>query len=164
MISISIGRIKLIFTWGRCGAMHLTTALCVADIILAGCTASPVNTAQPPQPRDVKRSPLPAIKSPQLRLINQGSTAFKQLTVLFPQDRIAFGDIPAHATTAYKPVPHGVFGYAAYSLVVNGKKIIVRVIDWVGEKPMRGNAFTYTIKFVPNQRRIVELVKVTKDK
>lgn len=38
-------------------------------------------------------------------------------------------------------------------------------IDWVGESPMQGNAFTYTIRFDPNspQFQRIELTNVTRD-
>ena len=150
----------------RHSATYPTALFFGTGVMIAGCTSSPVDTVQTlqPKPKHAKQAPTPSIRSPQLRIINQGSTALKKLTVRFPEDQITFGDIPAGATTGYKSVPHGVFGYAAYSLVVKGKNIIVPVTDWVGEKPMSGKAFTYTIKFFPKRSRIVELVKVTKDK
>lgn len=65
----------------------------------------------------------------------------------------------------YRDVPHGVYRYAAYKLEANGKTIEQPVIDWVGEEPMDGTAFTYTIVVNPAGRNfdIVRLTNVTTD-
>jgi hypothetical protein len=62
-------------------------------------------------------------------------------------------------------VPNGVFGYAAYRLDVDGDIVTQPVIDWVGERPMEGRAFTYTIDVDPRRPRfqIIRLVRVTRD-
>lgn len=100
-----------------------------------------------------------------LRLINQSAVPISNLSVLFPEQEVAFGDVAANATTEYKVFPKGVYGYAAYRYDMNGKTITQPVIDWVGEKPMQGSAFTYTILFDPNnpQLQAVQLVKVARD-
>jgi hypothetical protein len=69
--------------------------------------------------------------------------------ILFPKDRIEFGDVPAGATTVYQDVPGGIYRYAAYEVVIEGQKYEQPVIDWVGESPMPGNAFTYVLDADP---------------
>jgi hypothetical protein len=81
--------------------------------------------------------------------------------VVFPEEEIAFGDVPAGATTGYLDVPQGVYAYAAYRLVVDGEQVTQPVIDWVGEEPLEGKAFTYTIDYDPIQR--IQLIEVTID-
>lgn len=102
---------------------------------------------------------------PRLRVTNGGSVPASALTVLFPRDEIEFGDVAPGATTGYRTVPNGVYRYAAYRLVVNGQTVTQPVIDWVGESPMEGTAFTYTIAVNPNRPGIlvVDLVGVAKD-
>lgn len=96
-----------------------------------------------------------------LRITNNGSTPIKNLVVCFPEDYIAFGDIPAGTTTEYKDVPNGVYGYAAYKFEVDGEIVTQRVVDWVGENPMSGILFTYTIDFDPNRENTWSRIRLT---
>jgi hypothetical protein len=102
---------------------------------------------------------------PRLRVTNGGTVLASKLTVRFPMDQIEFGDIRPGLTTAYQPVPNGVYRYAAYPLEINGQMVAQPVIDWVGEQPMDGSAFTYTIAVDAGRPafQIVQLIAVTKD-
>jgi hypothetical protein len=102
---------------------------------------------------------------PRLRITNVGSTPILGLSVVFPYDRISFGDIPVGATTQYKAVPSGVYRAAAYSLRIDGAIVTQPVLDWVGEEPMEGHAFTYALDVDPRrpQLQVVQLVNVTRD-
>ena len=104
---------------------------------------------------------LQSAEVPRLRITNNGSVPINNLVVIFPQDRIEFGNIPAGTTTDYKDVPNGVFSYAAYQFDVDGETITQPVIDWVGESPMSGILFTYTIDFDPGAR--IQLIHVKND-
>ena len=109
---------------------------------------------------------LRAADVPSLRIINNGSVPIKNLVVLFPQDRIEFGDVPAGITTEYKEAPNGVFRYAAYQFEVDGQLVTEPAIDWIGESPMNGILFTYTIDFDPNRTNTgdrIRLIEVTND-
>jgi hypothetical protein len=86
---------------------------------------------------------------PRLRVLNTGSLPIQNLVVIFPEDRIEFGDIPAGAATEYKDVPHGVYSYAAYEFEVDGQVVTLSVLDWVGEKPLSGLSFTCEVNFDP---------------
>jgi hypothetical protein len=104
--------------------------------------------------------------NPRLRITNSGTVPIENLTVIFPDERIPFGDIAAGATTDYADVPKGVYNYAAYELEVNGQLVTQPVIDWVGEEPIEGSEFTYTIDFDPSRPalQVVQLLNVTKDR
>jgi hypothetical protein len=108
----------------------------------------------------------PEAQVPRLRIVNAGAMPAARLTVLFPMDQVAFGDVPAGMTTAYKHVPNGVYRYAAYRLEVDGQLVTQPVIDWVGEEPMDGEDFTYTIALDPRRPplQIVQLLDVTRDR
>jgi hypothetical protein len=100
-----------------------------------------------------------------LRIHNQGVSPISSLSVIFPEDEIVFGDVPGGATTEYVPVPNGVYGYAGYRFELNGEVVIRPVIDWVGEAPIEGSAFTYTIQVdlsAPSLQTI-QLVTVNRD-
>jgi hypothetical protein len=85
--------------------------------------------------------------------------------VLFPESQTPFGDVAAGATTTYRAVAGGGFRYAAYRLDIDGEIVTQPIIDWVGETPMQGRAFTYTIDVDPRRPRfqIVQLFSVTRD-
>jgi hypothetical protein len=88
---------------------------------------------------------------PQLRIANTSRFALDRLVVIFPNERIVFGPIPAGVTTAYQPAEHGVYGYAAYEGVADGRVFQQPVIDWVGEQPLAGARFTYALSVDPQR-------------
>jgi hypothetical protein len=101
-----------------------------------------------------------------LRIHNSSPYPLHDLTVIFPQERISFGDVPAWATTSYRDVPHGVYAYAAYEVVLEGKSISQAVVDWLGENPLPGETFTYRILVDPDlysRNQAIQLVQVTQD-
>ncbi|NQU29172.1 MAG: hypothetical protein HQ525_00740 [Anaerolineae bacterium] len=100
-----------------------------------------------------------------LRIYNSGKMDVENLIVLFPEDGIKFGDISAGSTTEYLDFPNGVFGYAAYQFEIDGQMITQPVTDWVGEVPLDGNTFTYTIDFSSNrpQWEMIKFIEVTID-
>jgi hypothetical protein len=145
---------------GRFGRSRSVLWGCVALLLFGGCDATAPASPQPvPAP-----SPTPSSQQ-QLRIINEGPAAAGDLTVIFPGSRISYGDVASGTTTAHHPAPGGVYSYAAYRLVVNGVTIEQPVIDWVGESPMKGRAFTYTIDVDPARPRsqTVRLVSVMRD-
>lgn len=88
----------------------------------------------------------------QLRIINTGAQDIEGWVILFPGPTaeseaaaIDFGTVPAGATTESKPAPSGVYRYAAYTYLWNGYPVTQPVLDWVGESPMTGETFTYSI-------------------
>ncbi len=101
-----------------------------------------------------------------LRIKNSGTIPIKDLVVVFPDERIAFGDVEAGATTDFKPVASGVYAYAAYMYDQDGKSVMQPVTDWIGEKPLVGELFTYTIDRDPTRAPApqIRLDEVTRDK
>jgi hypothetical protein len=88
----------------------------------------------------------------QLRIVNAGSSDITGLVVLFPGVTalaeaipVEFGDVPAGTTTEYRHVPSGVYRYAAYDYTLDGRTVQQPVVDWVGETPMPGARFAYSI-------------------
>jgi hypothetical protein len=90
-------------------------------------------------------------RGPVLRLTNVGARDIQGLSVLFPDERVEFGDVPAGSTSTYRTVNKGVYQYAAYEFRVDAQQRRQPVIDWVGERPMSGQAFTYAIEMVDDQ-------------
>jgi hypothetical protein len=100
-----------------------------------------------------------------LRIVNSGTSAVRNLTVVFPDSQVPFGDVQAGETTEHREVANGVYRYAAYRLEIDSELVSQPVIDWVGERPMDGVAFTYTIDVDPGRPRYqwVRLLNVSRD-
>jgi hypothetical protein len=117
---------------------HLVMVL-ILLVLLSACTPQ-VNTATPTAELQL------------MRVTNSGTTDITGLVVLFPGPnagaeaiRIEFGDISAGQTSVYLEVPSGVYRYAAYNYVVEGREVMQAVTDWVGESPLTGKKFTYQL-------------------
>lgn len=97
-----------------------------------------------------------------LRIKNVGDQPIKNLSVIFPEQTIAFGDVAAGETTEYLLAEKGVYNYGAYSYEVNGEVVTQPVIDWMGETPKIGGDFTYEIRYTPDNPAVqaIELVQV----
>jgi hypothetical protein len=104
-------------------------------------------------------------ESPRLRITNEGAQPLEGLVVLFPEEEVAFGDVAPGETTDYEAVSEGVYRYAAYRFEVNGEEVTQPVLDWVGEEPVPGEAFTYVLDYDPTREPIqqVVLVEVVQD-
>ena len=138
------------FTQGRpMRSTRRALAIVAVGLMVAGCTDRAA----------WHRPPERSMPGPQsLRIANDGVEDITGLVVHFPWEEITFGDVPAGTTTAYKSVAKGVYGYAAYTWQKNGVEQNRYVIDWVGEAPMKGSWFTYTVH-VDTPRRLFEDVQ-----
>jgi hypothetical protein len=132
----------------------------VGSHTLAGCSSGVPTALSPTVP--VAGTGAPAAH---LRVTNVGTLNLSGLTVLFPDERLEFGDIPAGSSTNYQLASKGVYRYAAYQYRHHGSVITQPVIDFVGEVPMPGQAFTYSIELTgeapPSMR--IRLVATTRD-
>jgi hypothetical protein len=101
-----------------------------------------------------------------LRIQNAGNLDVESLTVYFPGGEVAYGTVPAGVTTDYAEFPQGVYRYAAYRFSFEGHEWLQPVIDWVGETPMDGDTFTYSVELVPSQsaRPVIRVVEVRRDR
>jgi hypothetical protein len=86
-----------------------------------------------------------------LRVTNDSPYALDRVVVIFPQERVAFGPLAPGETSAYHAVQRGVYAYAAYSVSLNGQTIDQPVVDWIGEQPLQGKAFTYVLSVDPER-------------
>jgi hypothetical protein len=117
--------------------VRLLSLLLLAGLVLLGCAQAPPEVSQP--------------TAPQLRITNTTDVTLDQVVVIFPNERIRFGPVPAGATTDYQPVRHGVYSYAAYAVTFNGRTVNQPVLDWMGAQPLAGTAFTYELSVDPQQ-------------
>ena len=138
------------------------TVVLATGIVLSACVGSSPTSAS-------ATSSVPTQgpgTAPGLRLVNAGSVGVAGLVVVFPDERVEFGDVAAGAATTYRPVGKGVYRYAAYQAQLGGRTVSQPVIDWVGESPMTGEAFTYTFDATegPPWGVNIRLVGVTRDR
>lgn len=138
----------------RLGRRVLVLAAC--GLLLAACASPAVVPTATPTTALV----------PQLRVRNAGTYPIEGLVILFPEDRVEFGDVAADTATEYRDVPHGVYRYAAYQFMVNGERVDLPVIDWVGEEPVPGQAFTYVLDLDParGQWEMLQLIEASVDR
>jgi hypothetical protein len=134
-------------------------ALCVA--VSTGCGVEPASDLPPIQDR-----PIPAANgSWRLRINNQGPLPIRGLEVIFPDERLSFGDVPVGATTEYQRVLVGVFRFAIIRHQ-HGKRLTGNsVTDFVGETPLGLGAYTYEIMVEPAGSDLVTRIgKVIEDR
>lgn len=136
----------------------------ICCLLIVACGPSPNATPNEDLPKTQTDTPL----QPRLRILNQSSVSLTDLIVLFPEDRIEFGDVPSGVVTEYIAVPNGVYRYAAYTVTIDGRKYEQPVIDWVGESPVQGNDFTYVIDVDrgqwTTQGQVILLIEVKVDR
>ena len=85
--------------------------------------------------------------------------------MLFPNEELRFGDIPAGSTTAYAKAKRGAGPTAAFRFAANGTQVhLQRVIDFVEWKPLPGMVYTYRVRLEFPKRyssflRVIEVVQ-----
>ena len=89
-----------------------------------------------------------------LRVENRGSSDLQDLTLIFPSGVVEFGDVPAGQISGYRLVFGGVYDYAAYEIIADGKRISQPVIDWVGEVPLLPGSYIYVVSWDKDKTRI----------
>ena len=103
--------------------------------------------------------------APLLRVHNVGSAELSALRVSFPDTLIGFGNVGPGVITEYRPAPRGVYAYAAFRFNHLGQEVIQRVEDWVGESPLPGQRFTYSLELIVTSQNEPAIIvrNVTKD-
>ena len=149
---------------------YLLVVFTVIALILFGCSESSPSTSLKTRKnekkitRDKKNTPMETTQTPRFRITNKSNVTFRNLVVLFPAGDVRFGKLPAGTTSRYRWVRNGVYRYAAYRFVVDGHSVLQKVTDFVGEKPMDGNSFTYVISTRKQSGRLfIRETSVTRD-
>jgi hypothetical protein len=148
---------------------HVSISFILAAMVLVVVISACHGTGQIDQPTSrltgvpmITSKPLPAetstASSARLRIKNSGNDDIENLVVLFPDERIEFGSVPAGATTEYQPTPGGVYNYAAYEYTHLGQTVTQPVIDWVGETPQDKGNFTYVLSYQPDEPNMMRII------
>ncbi len=84
-----------------------------------------------------------------LRIRNNSTYDIDSLTVIFPREKVNYKNLGAGETSECTQFENGVYRYAAYRITFNGISYNQSVTDWMGEKPLQGEAVTYAIEVDP---------------
>ena len=100
----------------------------------------------------------------ELRIHNAGTEPLVALTVYSPGSEVDFGTINPGQTSDYRVMPGGVYHYSAFAYTHNGERVEQPVIDFVGESPMQGSRFTYTLSLNTAPSRFLAITSVVRDR
>jgi hypothetical protein len=100
----------------------------------------------------------------ELRVHNAGTEPLVALTVYSPGSEVDFGTISPGQTSGYRVMPGGVYSYSAFAFTHDGERVEQPVIDFVGESPMRGSRFTYTLNLNTTPTRFLAITSVVRDR
>jgi len=81
----------------------------------------------------------------EIRVVNEGSVAFDQLTIALPGYNETFGALPAGAATPYTSVETA-YRYAFFEVRAAGVNLRLQPVDYVGEEPLKAGRYTYALK------------------
>lgn len=82
----------------------------------------------------------------EIRIANNSSFTFDRVDVVFPEDEVSYGGIPAGGRTDYRKVSVA-YRYAYVEVEVNGHQSVIQPIDYVGEETLDGGRYTYALNF-----------------
>ena len=100
-----------------------------------------------------------------LRVYNAGTEALGDLTLFSPGSEVSFGSIAPGAWSEYRVMPGGVYPYSAFEFTYNGTRVSQPVTDFVGESPMKGSRFTYTLSLTTSGTTAwINITSVVRDK
>ena len=79
-----------------------------------------------------------------IRVVNESSLAFSDVDVVFPQDSVDYGGVPAHGASDYRRVTQA-YSSALIIVRVGGEELRLQPIDYVGESPLAAGRYTYAL-------------------
>jgi hypothetical protein len=95
-----------------------------------------------------------------IRVVNDSTEGLRDLDLMFPQEAVAIGDVAAGAASDYVEVARGVYNYSAFRFLRGGESVVQPVIDFVGERPLPIDDYTYLLGVDPDREEQLELLTV----
>ena len=80
----------------------------------------------------------------EVRIANESSFAFESVDVVFPDDSVAYGALPAHSQSVYHAVERA-YSYALIIVSVGGEELRIQPIDYVGASELEPGRYTYAL-------------------
>ncbi len=87
---------------------------------------------------------LPGGGDVRIRIANLSSFPFERVDVVFPEDQVSYGAIPAHRLSDYHDVSQA-YRYAYIEVQIAGEELIIQPIDYVGENKLGAGKYTYAL-------------------
>ncbi|HEX8696947.1 MAG TPA: hypothetical protein VF746_31295 [Longimicrobium sp.] len=106
--------------------------LLLAVAFFAGCGVPPGLGEEPDAPPGATL----------VRIRNASAFDLDSVVVDFFRQRVVYGDVPAGGTTAYRQADRA-YRYAYIEATVQGQRLVLQPIDYVGETPLGSGRFTY---------------------
>lgn len=102
----------------------------------------------------------PSGEAVQVRVRNASGQDLTQIRVGFPDGtRSGFGQLAPGAASDYVDTTGPVYGYAYVEAWVDGRKLVVQPIDYVGETPLAPGRYTYVLDVDPSGDLTLALAK-----
>ena len=79
-----------------------------------------------------------------IRVANESSFPFSDVDVVFPQDSVDYGTVPAHGASEYRRVTQA-YSYALIIVQVGGEELRLQPVDYVGETALTAGRYTYAL-------------------
>ena len=79
-----------------------------------------------------------------IRIANLSSFPFERVHVVFPENRVSYGVIPAYGLSDYHDLSTA-YRYAYIDVQIAGEELIIQPIDYVGENTLRAGKYTYAL-------------------
>lgn len=80
----------------------------------------------------------------EIRIQNASSFPFQRVDVVFPEDQVSYGSIPANSTSDYRGVSRA-YRYAYIEVEIAGEELRIQPIDYVGESLLDSGRYTYVL-------------------
>ena len=90
-----------------------------------------------------------------IRVANESSFPFSDVEVVFPQDSVDYGAVPADGTSEYRRVTQA-YSYALIIVQVGGEELRLQPIDYVGETELPAGRYTYALNVTIEGRLTLE--------
>lgn len=91
-----------------------------------------------------------------IRVANNSSFAFDRVDVVFPEDEVSYGAVPAHFASGYHTVETA-YRYAYIEVEIDGEELRIQPIDYVGEEPLEPGRYTYALNVTVEGHLTLEL-------
>ena len=87
---------------------------------------------------------LPGGGDVRIRIANLTSFPFERVDVVFPENEVSYGAIPAHGLSDYHDVSTA-YRYAYIEVQIAGEELRIQPIDYVGENALGAGKYTYAL-------------------
>ncbi len=90
-----------------------------------------------------------------IRVHNASAIDFESTVVDFSRQTEQYGAVHAGETSDYRTV-NTAYSYAYVEVLAGGNRHVMQPEDYVGEKPLKGGAYTYELSFYPGTSQLTQ--------